>query len=94
MDRVKCSVKDGRFVEPCDTLRDQTDTPMAMLSRAKGTVRWHYTNIQTGEPSRTFFGVKTKANPEGFAFNFCPFCGERIDAPFADSGEETDNAHD
>lgn len=84
----KCTVRDGRFVEPCATLSEQTDSSMAFLSRAKGTVRWHYTNVQTLEPSRTFFGVKTKANPNGFAFNFCPFCGEKIDAPFNSDDEE------
>ena len=31
--------------------------------------------METRKSSRTFFGVKSKASPDGFLFNFCPFCG-------------------
>lgn len=85
----KCIILDGRFVIPCDSLSTQTDTPHAGFSKAKGIARWHYTNLKTGEASRTFFGVKTKASPNGFLFNFCPFCGGKIDAPFAEKDEDT-----
>lgn len=85
----RCTVKDSRFVVPCDTLSSQTNIPNAGFSKAKGIARWHYTQRQTGEASRIFFGVVTKASPNGFLFNFCPFCGEQIDAPFAEQdGDE------
>ena len=77
-----CTVRDGRFVEPCKSLLEQTDIGNAGFSKAKGLARWHYTNLETRKSSRTFFGVKSKASPDGFLFNFCPFCGTRIDAPF------------
>lgn len=86
--KLKCTVREGRFVDPCDTLESQTDNIAAGFSRAKGTARWHYTNINNRQPSRTFFGVKTRESPNGMLFNFCPWCGERIDAPFADSDDE------
>lgn len=83
----KCTVKDGRIVEPCETLEKATDYRGS--EGRKGVCVWPYTNLETGKPSRTFFGVKTKEFPKGLAFNVCPFCGERIDAPFADTGEQT-----
>ena len=85
-----CTVRDGRFVVPCGTLAAQTDTDFAGFSKAKGIARWHYINLKTREPSRTFYGVKSKASPNGFLFNFCPFCGSKIDAPFADDGNEAE----
>jgi len=86
--RDKCSVRDGMFVEPCDTLAANCDNEMAGFSKAKGITRWHYTNFRERRPSRTFYGVKTKASPNGFLFNFCPFCGEKIDAPFAEQDRQ------
>jgi len=80
----KCTVRDGRFVEPCVTLESMVEIPQAGFSRAKGIARWSYTNLATHKPSRTFFGIKSKAHPNGMLFNFCPFCGEKIDAPFAE----------
>lgn len=80
--RNKCSVRDGRFVEPCDTLAKATDNPHGTFGRAKGIVCWNYTNMTTHEPSRTFFGIRTNEFGKGIAFNCCPFCGERIDQPF------------
>ena len=75
---IKCTVRDGRFVEPCDSLAGATD--VGGLSKAKGIGEWSY--YVAGKPSRTFFGVRSKDHPNGLLFNFCPWCGERIDAPF------------
>jgi len=84
---LKCSVRDGSFVEPCQALADNVDNPASAFSRAKGVTRWAYTNLRTHKPTRTFFGVKTRANPNGMLFNFCPWCGEDISAPFVDKDE-------
>lgn len=76
----KCTVKDGRFVDACEDLKAATD--YRGLENRKGICVWEYTNTKTRQPSRTFYGIKTKQHPKGLAFNMCPFCGERIDAPF------------
>lgn len=81
-ERVKCAVRDGLFVEPCDSLQSATDNNIPGFSKTKGIASWHLTNINTGKPSRSYWGVKSKNHQNGFLFNFCPFCGERIDAPF------------
>lgn len=65
-------------------LRTHTDNEYGGFSKAKGITRWVYSHIPTGKQTRSFYGVKTKASPNGFLFNFCPFCGEKIDAPFAE----------
>jgi hypothetical protein len=94
---TKCSVREGRFVDPCDTLASMVEIQAAGFSRGKGIARWAYTNTQTLEPSRTFFGVKTKERPNGMLFNVCPWCGERIDAAFAsndDAGETPSGTDD
>lgn len=78
----RCSVRDGRFVDPCKTLADATDNMIGSFSKAKSIFRTELTNINTLEPSRTYYGIKTKQFPNGMLFNNCPFCGERIDAPF------------
>ena len=85
--KIKCTVRDSRFVEPCDTLEKATDNPMGSFSKAKGIVRWSITNMSTRQPSRTYFGIRTNEFKRGLAFNNCPFCGEKIDAPFADQFE-------
>jgi hypothetical protein len=85
--RTKCRVRDGRFVEPCDILAKAVDVYAPGFSRAKGIFEQTYTNMETGEPSRTFYGVRTKEFPNGLLFNLCPWCGERISAPFTASDE-------
>lgn len=81
-DRIRCSVRDGLFVEPCETLARNTDNHAPGFSKAKGIFRQELTNMNTMKPSRTYYGIKSKAHPNGLLFNNCPFCGERIDAPF------------
>jgi len=80
----KCTVTDGRFVEACWPLEENVQNNTPGFSKAKGIAVWNLTNMTTHNPSRRYYGVKTPAHPNGFLFNFCPFCGERIDAPFVD----------
>lgn len=82
--RAKCTVEDGRFVIPCDSLERLIDNKAPGFSRTKGVSMWTYSNLRTAEPTRSFVGVKCRTHPNGFLFNFCPVCGEKIDAPFVD----------
>ena len=86
-DRIRCSVRDGLFVEPCETLASNTDNYIPGFSKAKGIFRRELTNRKTLKPSRTYYGIKSKAHPNGFLFNVCPFCGEDISAPFTHDEE-------
>ncbi len=75
----KCTVRDGKFVEPCKALSESAEYGNPR-GKQKGIFAW---DLHVGrERSRTFFGVKSGKHVEkGIAFNFCPFCGEKIDAP-------------
>lgn len=85
--RAKCSVADGKFVEPCSTLAENTDM-ISTTERGRGIFSITYTNMKTFEQSRSMFGIKSRAHPRGgFLFNFCPFCGEDISAPFQEKEE-------
>lgn len=81
-EKTKCTVRDGRFVEPCKTLSDAVDNYTPGFSKTKGVFRLSLTNLETGEPSRTYFGIKSKKHPNGLCFNVCPWCGEDISEPF------------
>lgn len=83
----RCTVTDGRFVEPCSALDQNVQNNIPGFSKAKGIAVWNLVNHDTHKPSRRYFGVKTPAHPNGFLFNFCPFCGVQIDAPFAEKEE-------
>ena len=85
--RTQCTVRDGRFVEPCVTLASNTDNHIPGFSKAKGIFRRELTNRKTLKPSRTYYGIRSKAHPNGFLFNVCPFCGEDISAPFTSNEE-------
>lgn len=77
-----CKVVDGKHVVPCKRLWEtgEASTP---AGKRKGVFAWVYTDTKTGQKSRTMFGVKSGNHTEkGLLFNFCPFCGTRIDAPF------------
>lgn len=89
-DWTKCVVRDGNFVDACSGLRNVTDHYGA-YGRGKGIARWEYSNMQTGKPTRAFYGVRSKEHPAGMLFNFCPFCGEKIDAPF---NRDAENNHE
>lgn len=85
---VKCSILDEKFVRPCTSL-SSVMMPGHPRGKQRGIFSWVLTNLQTHERSRTFFGVKSGAYTEkGLAFNFCPFCGESIDAPFKESNND------
>lgn len=79
--KEKCTVKDGKFVEPCDSLKDMAEHGHPPKGKSRGIFAWVYTNLKTHTPSRTFFGAKSTSQPNGLAFNFCPWCGEQIHAP-------------
>ena len=78
--KLKCSVRDGNFVEPCDTLEKATDRRVSEGTR-KGLIVWPLVNTNTRQPSRTLYGARTDEFAKGIIFNFCPFCGVQIDAP-------------
>ena len=75
-----CAVRDRRFVEPCDSLAGAAD--VGGLSKAKGIGEWSY--FVEGNPSRTFYGVRSNEHRNGLLFNFCPWCGVDISAPFVE----------
>lgn len=76
----KCTVTDGKFVEPCGALSEMTEYGHPR-GKQKGIFAWQYSSPQKG-PTRTFFGAKSGERVEkGLIFNFCPYCGERIDQP-------------
>jgi len=80
----KCVVKDGKFVEPCETLMKASRYGNPKKGQ-QGIWCWSLISMETGGKSRTFFGVQSgEFKDKGLAFNCCPFCGERIDAPFND----------
>ena len=73
--RERCSVRDTAFVEPCDALA---------RSFGRGVEHHHMVDMKTRKPSRSFVAIKSgEYSQRGLAMNVCPFCGERIDAPFA-----------
>lgn len=73
----RCSVEDGNFVRPCSTLQKVLGGQVRLVV---------LTNLKTLKRSRSFIVMKAgDFKKDGIVFNCCPFCGERIDAPFADS---------
>lgn len=83
MSNLKCAVRDGRFVEPCDALKEATEYGNPR-GKQKGIWAWAMSN-QRG-PTRTYFGAKSGDHVEkGLLFNFCPYCGEPISRPFNDA---------
>lgn len=81
---TKCTVRDKSFVEPCDALARQVQWGVK-----GGVKREAWSNFVTKEPTRTFYSLAGVAarGVKPMALNFCPFCGERIDAPFASETE-------
>lgn len=79
--RMKCGVRDGKHVEPCLSLAESNEGGNPQ-PRKRGIFAWVYFKPQLEGPTRTFFGSVSTTHPKGLAFNFCPFCGEKIDAPF------------
>jgi hypothetical protein len=81
-------VRDGKFIEPCDTLSKAAEFGNPPRGKQRGIYEWRMVNMNTSQPTRSFFGVKTSEHPKGLAFNVCPWCGERIDAPFTEKSTE------
>lgn len=87
----KCSVTEGKFVEPCELL-ERACEGSHQGGKSRGIFVWDLFNIAEGTPSRSFFGSVCSNFPKGLAFNFCPFCGELIGTPFMKSiSEDTAN---
>ena len=85
MDKQKCRVEAGKFVEPCKSLQEATEFGNP-IGKRKGVWCWEYHNREQSGPTRRFFGIKSGEFAEkGLAFNYCPFCGEKIDAPFTEA---------
>ena len=84
MEKLECTVDEDRFVRPCDRLSETLEDGGPYGNR-KGIFAWELHNLRENKPSRTFIGVKGgEHRKKGLLFNFCPFCGVRIDAPFGD----------
>lgn len=82
-EHVPCAVRDGRFVEPCTSLARSFDgSPMG---KGRGLFLFNMVNLNTLTPTRSFVVLRMGEHKEkGVALNVCPFCGERIDAPFCE----------
>ena len=88
MENKKCRIEEGKFVVPCKTLADATEFGNP-IGKRKGVWCWEYYNHELKGPTRRFYGTKSGDFAEkGLAFNYCPFCGEKIDAPFAEPTNE------
>lgn len=82
-----CSVRDGKFVEPCHTLEQFLTAGGAYAVRGSGFFFMTLTHLPTNTESRSMVGYKTPQMPKGILVNFCPWCGTQIDAPFAEPAE-------
>jgi len=74
---MKCTVRDGKFVEPCDALSKACEGTV-QGAKKKGIFVWPMSNITTGKETRTIFGAVTSEHPKGLIFNFCPWCGSDL----------------
>ena len=91
MSNYPCKVDDGLFVRPCTSLAGAMDGSSAGKGRALFLSQ--YINLRTGKPSRSFVVLRMGQHiKDGIAVNVCPFCGERIDAPFQDDEPATEAA--
>lgn len=79
----KCTVEGGKFVQACDLLKRNTEQNHPVGKR-KGIFSWALSSPSAGK-TRTFYGSKSgEMVSAGMAFNFCPFCGADISAPFSE----------
>lgn len=80
----KCTIRDARFVDPCTMLASATEYGNPR-GKQKGIFGWAL-HVAGKGASRTFYGAKSGEHvAKGLAFNYCPFCGESIEAPFTES---------
>lgn len=83
MGKIECTVRDAKFVEPCDALAAATEYGHPR-GKQKGICAYAWSNRQG--PTRTLWGAKSGEHVErGLLFNFCPYCGVRIDDPAKES---------
>lgn len=90
--KTECTVRDGKFVEPCGMLDEFLTAGGAYAVRGSGFFFMTLTHLPTGEQSRSMVGYKTPQRKNGLLINFCPWCGAKIDAPFAESSGESPTA--
>ena len=76
---TKCRADAERVHEACWPLSELAVPPTSN----KGLICWTYLDIKKGTISRTLYGVKSGAHPNGLAFNFCPYCGEKHPGGYA-----------
>ena len=78
-----CKVRDGKFVEPCTSLAGAMDGHP--FGKGKALCLYEMSDLKSGKPSRSFVVLRMgQHRTKGITLNFCPFCGERIDASFND----------
>lgn len=85
---AKCSIEDGIRVVPCWAL-DEVTADNNPLGNRKGVMSWTLLKMNQSPPkvSLHIYGVKSgKHDKNGVCFNYCPFCGEKINP--RDDGDE------
>lgn len=85
MGKIECTIRDGKFVEPCDALGAATEYGHPR-GKQKGIFAYAWSNMEG--PTRTVFGAKSGEHvARGLLFNFCPYCGVRIDEPVKEDAQ-------
>lgn len=84
MGEGKCTVRDGNFVEACESLLEHTDNITPGFSKAKGIARWSYTNLKTRQRVSDEMATLCDAlekSPDGNLNWRAPFYRERFVIP-------------
>lgn len=77
----KCEIEAGKFLRPCDPLSETMEIGHPTGKR-KG-IFMHALSTLEG-PTRSMASAKSGAFVKGgILFNYCPFCGVDISAPFS-----------
>src|SRR5690606_37475253 len=75
-----CTVRDGRFLEPCDGIRQCLQGANPTPRDKAGLYLVTYSKAIPFTPTRTFAVLKSGEHSRaGIVVNVCPFCGTRID---------------
>lgn len=78
-----CTIRDGKFVDPCALLAETTNVGHPTRT-GKGIWSWQWSILapEGVTPTLTVYGTKSGVHvAKGMLFNYCPFCGTRIDGP-------------